>query len=199
MVRVLGARGYISTAGATGKMELTRKLFTLRAGYPPHQELLSNALPVMERLAAKTGLSCHLSIQWAEHVIVVARAEPPLGMSFSFRVGFREMIGQSAAGVIFYGFASPAARLTIRNALNECDSVQLHDFETCAGRAVRQGVFIKRQKYAIDITETCCPVKRGTSVIATLSLVSHVNGEAEIQSNVKHVIESAALISRFLH
>ena len=74
--RVLGAlerRGYVARDALTGEYTLTLQLFRIASQYPPTERLLKAALPVMERLASRVQLSCHLAVLHGEQFMVVAR------------------------------------------------------------------------------------------------------------------------------
>ncbi len=88
MLGVLERRGYIVRNGQTGEYALTLRLFELAHRHPPTHRLQAAALPVMEELARALAQSCHLVVLGAEHILVVATAEPPdRQMGWSVRLG----------------------------------------------------------------------------------------------------------------
>ena len=74
MVIVLERLGYLARTDAD-RFSITRKLFDLAMQTPPERNLLLKALPEMERLAAETFQSCHLTVASRTDIVVVARVE----------------------------------------------------------------------------------------------------------------------------
>jgi len=87
MLMALERRGYVARDPATGEYTLTLKLFRIASQFPPTERLLKAALPVMERLASRVQLSCHLAMLHGEQFMAVARIEPEWLMGWSVKVG----------------------------------------------------------------------------------------------------------------
>ena len=87
MLGVLEQRGYVTRHPKTGEYSLSLRLFQLATHHPPSRRLQQAALPVMEELAAETGLSCHLSMVSGEHFLIVAQAESDRPMGWSVKLG----------------------------------------------------------------------------------------------------------------
>ena len=88
--RMLGAlerRGYVTRHPKSGDYSLSLRLFQLATQHPPSRRLQQAALPVMEELAARTGLACHLSMVSGEHFLIVATAESDRPMGWSVKLG----------------------------------------------------------------------------------------------------------------
>jgi DNA-binding IclR family transcriptional regulator len=88
--RMLGAlerRGYVTRDPSTAEYTLTLKLFRIASQFPPTERLLQAALPVMEQLAGRVQLSCHLAVLHGEQFMVIARIEPEWLMGWSVKVG----------------------------------------------------------------------------------------------------------------
>jgi DNA-binding IclR family transcriptional regulator len=79
--------GYVTRDPATGEYTLTLKLFRIASQFPPTERLLKAALPVMEQLAGRVQLSCHLTVLHGEQFMVIARIEPEWLMGWSVKVG----------------------------------------------------------------------------------------------------------------
>ena len=73
MLVALEQRGYIARDPKTGEYTLTLKLFRIASQFPPTERLLQAALPIMEQLARRLTLSCHLSVLHGEQFMVIAR------------------------------------------------------------------------------------------------------------------------------
>jgi DNA-binding IclR family transcriptional regulator len=87
MLGVLEQRGYVARDAKTGEYGLTLRLFQLATQHPPARRLQQAALPVMEELAARVGLSCHLSMMSGAHFLTVAVAESDRPMGWSVKLG----------------------------------------------------------------------------------------------------------------
>ena len=87
MLGVLEQRGYVARDPKTGEYGLSLRLFQLATRHPPARRLQQAALPVMEELAARVGLSCHLSMMSGEHFLTVALAESERPMGWSVKLG----------------------------------------------------------------------------------------------------------------
>jgi len=87
MLGVLEQRGYVTRNPKTGEYSLSLRLFQLATQHPPSRRLQQAALPVMEELAARSGLSCHLSMVSGEHFLIVANAESDRPMGWSVKLG----------------------------------------------------------------------------------------------------------------
>ncbi|MGH7971254.1 MAG: IclR family transcriptional regulator, partial [Limisphaerales bacterium] len=87
MLVALERRGYVTRDPATAEYTLTLKLFRIASQFPPTERLLQAALPVMEQLAGRVRLSCHLTVLHGEQFMVIARIEPEWLMGWSVKVG----------------------------------------------------------------------------------------------------------------
>lgn len=87
MLGVLEQRGYVARDPKTGEYGLSLRLFQLATQHPPARRLQQAALPVMEDLAARVGLSCHLSMMSGAHFLTVAQAESNRPMGWSVKLG----------------------------------------------------------------------------------------------------------------
>src|ERR1700750_404957 len=62
MLVALERRGYVTRDPVSAEYTLTLKLFRIASQFPPTERLLQAALPVMEQLAGRVPLSCHLAL-----------------------------------------------------------------------------------------------------------------------------------------
>jgi DNA-binding IclR family transcriptional regulator len=80
MLTCLVERNYISTQA--GKYALTSKLFQLSHFHPPTYRLLSESIPVMEKLSAAILFPCDLRVYNNGVQTVIAAIQPPNGVGF---------------------------------------------------------------------------------------------------------------------
>ncbi len=102
MLHRLVQRNYIAIVGDS--YVLTTKLFELSQYYPPMQRLLTEATPVMHKLASEIDQSCHLTVYSQGRQIVIAKVDVPSGMGFSVRLGSELDVLVSASGRVLLAF-----------------------------------------------------------------------------------------------
>jgi DNA-binding IclR family transcriptional regulator len=108
MLHQLVQRNYIALVGDS--YVLTTKLFELAHYYPPAQRLLTEAMPVMHKLASDIDQSCHLTVYSRGRQIVIAKVDVPSGMGFSVRVGSELDVLVSASGRVLLAFQDAETR-----------------------------------------------------------------------------------------
>jgi DNA-binding IclR family transcriptional regulator len=110
MMVCLEERGYISDVGPEERYQLTLKLFEIAHHHQPLQHLLTIARPLMQRVAAQTGQSCHLAMPSNGNIMVVASVEAPVQMGFSVRLGSNIDLLNTASGHVILAFHCPEYR-----------------------------------------------------------------------------------------
>tara|TARA_R110002012_G_scaffold204323_2_gene374039 strand:+ start:2519 stop:3319 length:801 start_codon:yes stop_codon:yes gene_type:complete len=108
MVSCLVERGYL--VNVDDKYHLSTKLFELAHINPPTHRLLTEAMPVMQKLSAELDQSCHLSVYATGRQMVVAKVDSPSGMGFSVRVGAELDVLVSASGRVLLAFQDQVTR-----------------------------------------------------------------------------------------
>ncbi|WP_263382395.1 IclR family transcriptional regulator [Granulicella arctica] len=89
---------------------LTMKLFQLATEHPPTERLLSEALPVMHRLAEKTLQSCHLAVLERSHFVILGQVNAPSGTGFHVKPGSRSPLTHGASGYVILACCAEATR-----------------------------------------------------------------------------------------
>ncbi len=105
----LEQRGYICQIPPDDRYFLTLKLFEVAQRHAPLHRLVSEARPLLERVADKTRQSCHLAMLSNGEVVVVAKADPPGPMGFSVRLGARIDLLNTTSGHTILAFQSEEA------------------------------------------------------------------------------------------
>jgi DNA-binding IclR family transcriptional regulator len=108
MANCLVERGYL--ASIDDKYIVTTKLFELAHENPPTHRLLSEALPIMQKLSSELEQSCHLTVYNQGRQVVVAKVDSPSGLGFSVRVGAELDVLVSASGRVLLTFQDPEMR-----------------------------------------------------------------------------------------
>jgi DNA-binding IclR family transcriptional regulator len=110
MLVCLEERGYISRTGRDERYQLTLKLFEIIHHYHPLQLLVTQARPLVQRVASDTGQSCHLAMLNNAEVVVVAQFDAPGNMGFSVRLGANIDLLNTASGHMILAFQSEEVR-----------------------------------------------------------------------------------------
>jgi DNA-binding IclR family transcriptional regulator len=108
MANCLAERGYL--ASIDDKYIVTTKVFELAHINPPTHRLLSEALPIMQKLSSELDQSCHLTVYNQGRQVVVAKVDSPSGMGFSVRVGAELDVLVSASGRVLLAFQDGETR-----------------------------------------------------------------------------------------
>ena len=110
MLVCLEERGYISRTTPEERYQLTLKLFELVHHHHPLQRLVTQARPLVQRVASETGQSCHLAMLNNAEVVLVAQADAPGNMGFSVRLGANIDLLNTASGHVILAFQSDEVR-----------------------------------------------------------------------------------------
>lgn len=108
MIAALVERGYL--ANVDDRFHVTTKLFELAHLNPPTHRLLTEAMPMMQKLAGELDQACHLTVYSQGRQIVVLKVDPPSGMGFSVRVGAELDVLVSASGRVLLAFEDDETR-----------------------------------------------------------------------------------------
>jgi len=154
MIACLVDRGYLTIV--EDRYVLTPKLFELAHLNPPTHRLLTEALPIMQRLSDELDQSCHLTVYNQGRQIVVAKVDSPSGMGFSVRVGAELDVLVSASGRVLLAFQPREIRSfriddSIRRRPNHADP-QIHaTLETVQARGFESSPSVQvRGLYAVS-------------------------------------------------
>ncbi|MEM7046868.1 MAG: IclR family transcriptional regulator [Pseudomonadota bacterium] len=105
VVVYLAERGYLHHDAVTNRYSLTLKLFELSHRYDPTDRLIRLALPILERIAARTQQSCHLGVLSRTNVLVLASVHSPLPAGYSVRTGALFPVKQTSSGHVILAFS----------------------------------------------------------------------------------------------
>jgi DNA-binding IclR family transcriptional regulator len=151
MITCLVERGYLGSSSE--RYHVTTKLFELAHQNPPVHRLLTEALPLMQKLSSDLDQSCHLTVYNRGRQVVISKVDAPSGMGFSVRIGAELDVLVSASGRALLAFQDRETReLRIEESLNRrpdhadpqirvmLDMVKLRGFESIPSAQVR-GLF----------------------------------------------------------
>src|ERR1700680_4418057 len=99
MLLCLERRGYIAQTHGE-RYSLTLKLFKLVQEHPPTERLITEALPVMHRLAQETQQSCHMGIIEGAAVPILAQVNPTTSIGFDVKRGSSVELMEATTGYV---------------------------------------------------------------------------------------------------
>jgi DNA-binding IclR family transcriptional regulator len=151
MMTCLVDRGYLTSSSE--RYHVTTKLFELAHQNPPMHRLLTEAIPLMQKLSNDLDQSCHLTVYNRGRQVVISKVDAPSGMGFSVRVGTELDVLVSASGRALLAFQDLETRaLRIEESLirrpdhadpqihTMLDMVKMRGFESIPSAQVR-GLF----------------------------------------------------------
>jgi DNA-binding IclR family transcriptional regulator len=151
MMTCLVERGYL--ASSSERYHVTTKLFELAHQNPPMHRLLTEAIPLMQKLSNDLDQSCHLTVYNRGRQVVISKVDAPSGMGFSVRVGTELDVLVSASGRALLAFQDLETReLRIAESVNRrpdhanpqirstLDKIKKRGFESIPSAQVR-GLF----------------------------------------------------------
>jgi DNA-binding IclR family transcriptional regulator len=107
MVMVLLERGYLQRDVATDGLTLGNRLFSLGLSAPRARDLVSAAIPVLNRLAAATGYFLHLVVLHRGETVVIASTSGAPDVSFTLKLGFHRLALDATSGQVIAAFQPP--------------------------------------------------------------------------------------------
>ncbi|MBJ6368629.1 IclR family transcriptional regulator [Snuella sedimenti] len=111
MLVCLEERGYIVKNQVSGKYKLSLKLYYLAHRHPPLYSLRIAALYPMQKLAAFTRQSCHISILNHGEFLIISQCSGPGPVSLSVEVGSKFPLYGSTSGYIILSQLSKEEQL----------------------------------------------------------------------------------------
>ena len=106
VVVYLADRGYLHQNPETNRYALTLRLFELSHRHDPTERLIHSALPMLERIAARTNQSSHLSVLNRENILVLASVQSPLPSGYAVRTGAMFPVERTSSGHVILAFSS---------------------------------------------------------------------------------------------
>jgi DNA-binding IclR family transcriptional regulator len=104
MLLCLEQRGYLSQTENREKYHLTLRLFRMAQEHPPTKRLVTEALPVMHRVAHELRQSCHLGVIDGGHVVIVAQVDSPESTGFFVKMGSKVDLMHAATGHVILAY-----------------------------------------------------------------------------------------------
>jgi DNA-binding IclR family transcriptional regulator len=196
MLNCLVERNYISNQ--SNKYSLTSKLFQLSHFHPPTYRLLSESIPVMEKLSADTSFPCDLRVYNNGVQTVIAAIQPPNGVGFMTRVGAELKVGVSASGYVLVALQDPMIRkMRMEESLANESLVLIKNFKKEIEKVIKNGfASIKSNQYA-GLQAISFPIlDQNANAIGALTvpMLARIDDQAQMEINsVRKLLAEAAL------
>lgn len=171
MVQVLQFRGFIEQDPETDGFYLTDLLFSMAMRQPRTQSLVEVALPVMRRISAAAGQSCHLAIHSRGDIIIIARMESSEQIGFSVRIGYRKPVAETVSGTVLFAFQPPDVRVGWRKfVLDHSTEKLMKALDERADLVRKRGYESAHSSFVAGVTDISAPIMRGDGAIAALTM-----------------------------
>lgn len=185
MLLCLENRGYIARGEDDDLFRLTLKMFHLSLEYPPTKRLVSEALPIMQRVAHAVNQSCHLGVLEAGQVVIVAQADSPISPGFYVKAGAVVDLMHAATGhVILAHVPQEACERAVKAWSNLTGNRVPKDLEDRLKR-IRERGYEERASYEIrGVTNISYPVldERGAALAAlTVPYLARIEGSTTLK------------------
>jgi DNA-binding IclR family transcriptional regulator len=190
MLTCLVRRNYVSNYDNV--YTITSKLFQLSHFHPPTYRLLTEAMPIMEKLSREISFPCDLRVYNNGRQTVIAAIQPPSGVGFMTRVGAEIPVAPSASGMILVAFQEPdILELRILESLPEGKKADLQLFRQRVKEVRAKGfASIKSKQYA-GLHAIAFPVFDGNkNAIAAMTVPMLARIDEEVQAD-KNKVEEA--------
>ena len=201
MIMVLEYKGFIEQSGNGEGYVPSSKLFSLGMDQAPVKNLLEVALPVMRKLSASIGQSCHLAMRSESDIVVVARMESSEPLGFSVRIGYRRPMLQTASGVVLYAFQPEAIQtLWLAGIKRGATPTTSKAFVARAERVVKCGYDQAPSQFVKGVIDLSAPLLRGDSAAAALTVpfVQSRPVVTTVATAISALLDAAAEISTLL-
>lgn len=203
IIAVLQKKGYVRHNSDNGKYSLGLKFLEMAEGILFHQELISLALPVMEKLTQRTRETCHLMVLDQGEVFYLAKVESPETIRMHSKVGIRMPAYCTAGGKVLL------ANLPRNKQQSILKGIQLKSFTpntvTDPNKLMEILQSVLANGWAVDNEENekgimclAAPIKRSDEEVVaavTLSCPTFRTSSEDLDSYIEAVKEAAAEIS----
>ncbi|WP_093329163.1 IclR family transcriptional regulator [Thalassotalea agarivorans] len=194
----LETRGYLIRDEKNSRYKLSLKLYNLSHSVSPIAQIRQVALPQMEDLAVKLGVSCYLSILYQSQTMVLISANSYSPVALSVNEGSLFSASQSSAGLVLLAHSNEQVKAMILERdkpyqlLKEKAKTELH--QTLA--TIADNGFIMADNTLVDgIFDISCIVGEiEGKIIAALTIpcLKHVTGKTIEQTALLEELQLTA-------
>lgn len=201
LLQTLSEQGYVQNVGATGRYEVTLKLWELGVEVLDKLDVKRVAFEPMERLVALTGETVHLSILDHGEVVYIDKVDSPQPVRAYSKVGGRAPAYCVATGKALLAHANPSVVDAVTRELRRHTANTITDpAQLCAElKRVREaGYAINRGEWREGVCGVAAPIRDGRgTVIAAIGISGPVDRlkARTIRQLAPAVVEVAAAVS----
>jgi len=193
MLVCLERRGYISQANED-RYSLTLKMFQLAQEHPPTERLITEALPIMHRVAHETQQSCHLGLIEGAQVVIMAQVNAPTSIGFYVKLGSTVDLLETASGYVMLAHLDEEHRERILGEWKRLTNKQVPaDFSKHLTRILKQG-YEKSPSYKVrGVLNISYPIFDGYGKATSALTVPYIqlSGKNPTPSQVSSVLHKA--------
>lgn len=190
-------RDYLAQDPATSRYALTLRLFELSHRHDPTERLIGKAVPVLERIAAKTEQSCHIGVLNRTKVMVLASAASPRPAGYAVRTGALFDVDRTSSGHVILAFSSDDAQARYLDRLPSAD----RDAARTRLDSIRARGFEDTDSTMIHgVRNLCVPVfdSRGIAAAITTGFISQTDQKVSPADALAVLSEAAQDLSHAL-
>jgi DNA-binding IclR family transcriptional regulator len=207
MVMVLLERGYLQRDGDSDRLMLSNRLFSLGLATPRARDLMSAAIPVLNRLAATTGHFLHLVVLHRGETVVIASASGAADVSFSLNLGYHRPALDATSGQVIVAFQpAETQEALIREGLPLLPpGLGETEIRATLARIRAQGYEYHESRDFEGLVDVCCPVldggQRALASVLMTRLRRHgqrdrlLDGLATLQEGCSRIAAEMGLLS----
>ena len=197
VVVYLAERGYLEQDRDTGRYALTLRMFELSHRHNPTERLLRNAVPLLERIAARIDQSCHLGVLNRSTILILASVQSPRPAGYAVRTGAVFPVANTSTGNVIVAFSDPAAQKRHLARLPKAGRTVVRER---LDRIIAQGFEDRESEIVAGVRNLCVPVfdSRGVVAAITSGYIDQTPQVATPEEALVQIREAAASLSRSL-
>ncbi|WP_171102081.1 IclR family transcriptional regulator [Ruegeria sp. HKCCD7255] len=197
VVVYLADRGYLRQDEETNRYALTLQLFELSHRHDPTERLIQAALPMLERISARSMQSCHLGVLNRENILVLASVQSPLPAGYAVRTGALFPVEQTSSGHVILAFSADDVQK--RYIARLPTKAQKKTKERLA-RIRMDGFEDTPSKMVSGVRNLCVPVfdSRGVTAAITSGFIAQTKETASAAETLSTIRVTAAELSKSL-
>jgi DNA-binding IclR family transcriptional regulator len=201
MLLCLESRHYIAQRD-DDKYRLTLRMFQLVQEYPPIERLISQATPILHRLAEKILQSCHMAVIEGGRIVIVSQVNAPTSTGFYVKLGSSVDIMEATSGFVILAHQSPDHReRTLAEWKRRSGKEVPKDLQRHLGRLARSGYEMHESYQVSGVVNISFPVlnDQGSAIGAvTVPFIRHVLSKQTAQDVLPELKAAAQEITQTL-
>jgi DNA-binding IclR family transcriptional regulator len=196
IVVVVEQLGYLRKSPKDDRYSVAYKLLDLAHRATPAQNLVDAARPVMSRLAAETGQSCHLVVLNEGRGLVIAREHNPGTRGFALRLGAAVDLLASCSGKVLLAFAAEEARVAaIARAMSSSEPLDQATLDRQLAPIRKAGHAQRKSPITLGVTDISYPVFGFDGLVAaalTIPFLRLIDGSQTIDLDAARALLQTA-------